>query len=308
MRPFCLSLSLALCAGAAAAAPLDDSAAKFTALQALEGRVAAVAWRITSANADLCPAKGPQTGLTLHEAQQYAPESRVEAVRFFHLVDAPAVMAVAPGSPAQQAGLRVGDAITALNGVSMRNGAAGPESYDGVRRALAAIDAALQQGPVVLTVSRGAGRPERLTLRPTIGCDYEVQLIPSPKMEASADGQVVSVSTALARYAATDDELAVVIGHEMAHNVLQHSQNRTGSQRNRERAADYVGLYLTARAGYDVTVAEGFWRRFGDDNWRARLGIITHPSPTARSKAVAHAAEEIARKGAAGEPLVPEPL
>ncbi len=118
---------------------------------------------------------------------------------------------------------------------------------------------------------------------------------------------MVSVSTALARYAASDEDLALVIGHEMAHNVLRHSEKRAGRPRSRERAADHAGLYLTARAGYDIGGADAFWRRFGDDNWRARLGVLTHPSPTARSKAIAETAAEIARKRAAGEPLVPSP-
>lgn len=304
-----LVLGIALCTGTAGARPHDE-ATEFAALQALETRLAAVAWRLTSANTELCPATGPQTGLTLHDARQYAPVSRAAAVRFFHLTDAPAVMAVAPGSPAERAGLKAGDGITAVNGAALRDPAPadGPASYAGVERALTWIDLALKRGPAMLTVPRGGERPERLALQPQAGCDYEVQLVPSSKMEANADGRVVSVSTALVRYAASDDDLALVVGHEMAHNVLRHRENRKGSSRSRERAADRVGLYLTARAGYDISGADAFWRRFGDDNWRARLGVLTHPSPTARSKAIAQTAEEIARKRAAGEPLVPQGL
>lgn len=301
-----LALCIALCAGAAAAKPVADAAAEFTALQTLEARVAAVAWRLTSANTELCPATGPQTGLTLHDAWQYAPSSRAAAVRFFQLTDAPAVMAVAPGSPAESAGLKAGDAIAAVNRASLRDPspADAPESYAGVERALTWIDLALKRGPAVLTVPRD-GEDQKLTLQPVVGCDYEVQLVPSSRMEANADGRVVTVTTALVRYAASDDDLALVVGHEMAHNVLRHAENRRGGQRARERAADRVGLYLTARAGYDISGADAFWRRFGDDNWRARLGVLTHPSPTARSKAIAKEAAEIARRRAAGEPLVP---
>lgn len=303
-----LSLCAALSACAATAAPVTDAATEFTALQALEARVAAVAWRLTSANTELCPDTGPQTGLTLHDARQYAPESRARAVRHFHLTDAPAVLAVAPGSPADRAGLKPGDVITAVNDASLASPepTGGPASYAGVQRSLALIDAALAQGPATLTVPRG-GEARRLTLRPVTGCDYEAQLIPSPAMEASSDGRVVSLTTALARYAASDEDLALVIGHEMAHNVLRHRDNRADSSRDRERAADRVGLYLTARAGYDISRAGDFWRRFGDDNWRARLGVLSHPSPTARSRAVTAVAQEIARERAAGQPLVPAP-
>ena len=308
MRIAGLTLSIALCACPAAARPISDTAAEYAALRALEARVAAVAWRLTTANTELCPHKGPQTGLTLHDARQYAPETRADAERYFNLTDAPSVMAVAPGSAADRAGARPGDAIVELNGQSLRGAGpvTGPASYAGVERSLALIDAALKRGPAMITLARGA-EELRGPMQPVIGCDYEVQLIPSPRLEASANGRVVSVTTALARYAATDDDLALVVGHEMAHNVLRHRENRRGSSRSRERAADRVGLYLTARAGYDISRAAEFWRRFGDDNWRARLGVLTHPSPTARSRAVAAAAEEIARKRAAGDPLVPNP-
>jgi hypothetical protein len=305
MRAAALSLCLALSA-CATSVPETDAATEFAALQALEARVAAVAYRLTTANTELCRDRGPQTGLTLHDAQQYSPADRAEAVRFFHLTDAPAVMAVAPDSPAGRAGLRAGDVITAVNGQSLHGPAPidGPASYQGVARALSWIEGALRQGPAVLSVPRG-GETLSLTLQPARGCAYQVQLVPSPSMTASADGRVVSLTTALARYAARDEDLAVVIGHEMAHNLLQHRLNAAGSSRSRERAADRVGLYLTARAGYDITGASDFWRQFGDDSWRARLGVLTHPSPTARSQAVAATAAEIAARRAAGEPLVP---
>ncbi|HEX5776143.1 MAG TPA: M48 family metallopeptidase [Caulobacteraceae bacterium] len=306
MRFAALALSVALSACAATAEPRADAAAEFAALQALEARVAAVAWRLTNANTELCPDKGPQTGLTLHDAWQYAPESRAQAVRYFQLTDAPAVMAVAPGSPADSAGLRPGDVITSVNGASLRSPEpiGGPASYADVQRSLAWIDAGLSEGPAVLAAQRG-GEARQLTVQPVIGCDYEVQLIPSPQLEASADGKVVSLTTGLARYAERDEDLALVIGHEMAHNVLRHRANPTGSSRSREREADRVGLYLTARAGYDISHAADFWRRFGDDNWRARLGVLTHPGPTARSRALAPVIAEIEARRAAGQPLTP---
>lgn len=306
MRLVSLTLSVALCACATAAQPPADAATEFAALQALEARVAAVAWRLTAANTPLCPDTGPQTGLTLHDALQYAPETRAAAVRYFHLTDTPAVMAVAPGSPAERAGLETGDVITSVNGASLASPepTEGPASYAGVQRSLAWIDAALEQGPAILTVPRGVEQ-RALTLQPVTGCDYEVQLIPSPRIEASSDGRVVSLTTALARYAATDEDLALVIGHEMAHNVLRHRANPTGSSRDREREADRVGLYLTARAGYDISRAGDFWRRFGADNWGATLGILTHPSARSRAEALERIVAEIEARRAADAPLAP---
>jgi len=292
-------------AASAGAEPIDDALA---ALRAGDARVAAVAWRLTTANTDLCPAKGPQSGLVLHDALGYGPETRAAAVRDFHLIGAPAVLAVVKGSPADAAGLQPDDALLAVNGTNLEaplpslSAPAGAAQIETARRVL---DTALSQGPATLSVARGGERRE-VRLSAVAGCAYQVQLLPSSERRGSSDGVRVSVTTALARYAERDEDLAVIIGHEMAHNLLRHQAERTGSSRSRERAADYVGLYLAARAGYDISGASEFWRRFGADDWRARFGILTHPSPTARSRALAAAAAEIARKQATGEPLVPD--
>ena len=112
--------------------------------------------------------------------------------------------------------------------------------------------------------------------------------------------------------------LALVLGHEFAHDALHHRQrlDRLGlarrslgdlgstppSLRLAEREADYVGLYLTARAGYDISQAPEFWRQFpavdGDFGW-------SHPDTAERGASLAAARDEILRKRGAGQPLVP---
>ena len=114
--------------------------------------------------------------------------------------------------------------------------------------------------------------------------------------------------------------LALVLGHEFAHDLLHHRQrldrvgvargvlgelgSTPGSLHAAEREADYVGLYLTARAGYDISHAPDFWRRFprtgGDLGW-------SHPDPDQRVAALAATRDEIEAKIARGEPLLPNP-
>ena len=305
MRGAVLVLSLALAACASVSPPTDE-ATPFAQLQALEQRLAAAAFRLTTANAALCDSRAPQTGMTIHDALQYGPGARAGAVRYFRLTDAPAVMAVAPDSPADRAGLKAGDAITTVNGRSLRSPVPidAPVGYEGVARAWSLIGAELARGPATLSVTR-AGQALELTLEPVDGCDWQTQLVPSGTINAFSDGRVVSLTTALTRYAARDDELAAVVGHEMAHNLLRHAAHPVGSRRDRERQADRVGLYLTARAGYDISGASAFWRRFGEDSWQARLGMLTHPGSDSRSHALAVVGSEIEAKRAAGQPLVP---
>jgi hypothetical protein len=72
-----------------------------------------------------------------------------------------------------------------------------------------------------------------------------------------------------------------------------------------ESQADYVGLYLTARAGYDISGAGAFWRRLARDHGDPWYDRWDHPSAAARSRALDAAREEIAAKIKAGAPLIP---
>ena len=139
-------------------------------------------------------------------------------------------------------------------------------------------------------------------------------------MSASADGRHVFISTAMVDYAQSDDMLALALGHEFAHDLLRHHDRldqvgiarktlgdlgaTPGSLWLAEKEADYVGLYLSARAGYDVSEAPEFWRRFpkvaGELSW-------SHPDADERAAALAATRDEIQAKARNGQPLIPNP-
>ena len=63
-----------------------------------------------------------------------------------------------------------------------------------------------------------------------------------------------------------------------------------------------VGLYLAARAGYDVSRAPDIWRRLDAEfSGRSR----DHPTSDARFEAMSATAAEIAAKREASEKLIP---
>lgn len=293
-------------------------------LRQQDGRVAAVSFRLNVANLELCADKALLPGMMLHHALQYGRDIRPVAMRHFGLTGRPSVLTVAPGGPADQAGIQAGDSLVAIDGVDFADvgdlpGKAGP-TYDATLRAREQLNKALADGVGALTVER-AGRRMTVTLTPVAGCAYEAQLIPSEDLNASADGQRIFITTALVRYAVTDDQLAVVLGHELGHNVMKHRARITGGGpaaavlgnggttwrglMTVEREADYVGLYLMARAGYDYGSARDFWRQYGADYGLSRYAMISHPGSLERAANMAATADEIRRKQAAGEPLVP---
>lgn len=321
------ALGVAACGGSQASAPLSeagaaDAANRLSSLTDLDQAVARVAWRLSESNADLCPVVRQSAGWALHAANQYSTELRPVAEQRFGLRgDLPGVLAAPPGSPADRAGLRTGDLIVAVAGAPLNEGSRqAPPRYAGLAANIARLDDALSRGPAALTVQRGDARLN-LTLTPRRACGYEVQLDPSDELNAQADGRRLFISTAMARFAASDDELAIILGHELAHNVLgHHSWSETGGAGrkvverdcertlcggDKERQADRTGLYLMARAGYQPGVAAPFWRRFGESNWAVRFPQLSHASAGTRARRLEAVQAEIEALIATGRPLQP---
>tara|TARA_R110002167_G_scaffold18451_6_gene69028 strand:- start:1847 stop:2854 length:1008 start_codon:yes stop_codon:yes gene_type:complete len=307
--------------GGADQAKSDDPAARLEALVALDRRVAAVGYRLTTANVDLCASRRDVAGWTLHAASQYSDALRpIAEARFGLEGDLPGVLAVASESPASKAGLAAGDLLIRVNGMALLRGdTSGPPTHDGLAGNVDRLDRALAGGPVTLEVRRG-DTSRTVIMQPVVACSSVFQVDPSDEYNARADGKGVFISSTMAAYAASDEDLAMILGHELAHNVLQHHPSPEplgephdipatalppGDLRTAERDADRVGLYLAVRAGFDMTGAPAFLRRFGADNWRVRYAQIGHASAEVRARALEDTQAEIAAQRAAGQPLRP---
>lgn len=327
-------LVLAVDSSASPALAADQSRAEelengLRALQAADLRIATIAFRLATANRDLCRTNVPLPGFVLANLDQYSGEFRPAAGRLFNIGEAPTVTALVPGGPAEQAGLAVGDRIMAVNGASLidadgdgRKRRPSRADYDSLGRGVERIDGALASGPATLTIERQGGM-RTLTLVPVQGCPAAIQLLPSGKRDAGADGRMISLTTGMFDFTRNDDELATVIGHELAHNGLEHrlvldakdvkrgllgqfGKNATRI-RQTECEADHVGIYYMARAGYDISGVPDFYRRLGRIYDLGPLSDRTHPSGRKREEAAQRTLDEIAAKREQGLPLVPVP-
>ena len=313
-------------ASASATSPVSEPSnaeARLSRLTELDQRVARVAWQLSRANVQLCPVVRNSAGWALHSANQYSLELRpLTLFRFSLRGDLPGILSAPEGSPSSQAGLRSGDLIVAVNHDALSVGTLNrPAQFAGMEANLGRLDAALAAGPIDLTVERDL-TTRTVRLQPVLTCGYDVQLNPSDELNARADGRRLFISTALAQFAQTDDELALILGHELAHNVLHHrhwneegGEGRTVVDRecdsrlceagSHEQQADRVGLFLMARAGYDPGVAAPFWRRFGASNWRVRYPQLAHASAGTRAQRLEAVEREIAVLAASNRPLLP---
>jgi hypothetical protein len=283
-------------------------AAGSTTLRQDDLRVGLVAYRLALAGAPLCAERYPLTGLLYHHLAEYEPADRKLMAARYGLDRGPGILTVMAGTPAERAGLVAGDVLLAVNGRPLPSGASAAAEPKRERwRRLAdeaedEIEAALRQGPADLRVLR-QGREIPLRLGSIPACLGRVRLARSTQVNAFATGRTVVMTVAMLDFLRSDDELAVVLGHELAHNIFHHRAIRTeeGILRGlglkpsavwkREEAADRFGLRLMAAAGYDLDSAIPFWRRYlGKYDWFPQI-FRSHPSLGAREKI---AAEEIA--------------
>jgi hypothetical protein len=271
-------------------------------------RVGLVAYRLALAGSASCPERYPLTGLLYHHLAEYEPGDRPLMVRRYGLDRGPGVLTVIAGTPAARAGLVAGDVLLAVNGRPLPTGAsllAEPKRERWRRLADEAedeLETALRQGPAELRVLR-EGRELSLRLGSIPACLGRVRLARSTQVNAFATGRTVVMTVAMLGFLKNDDELAVVLGHELAHNIFHHRQMRNeegvlhglgikpSAVWKREEAADRFGLRLMAAAGYDLDAAIPFWRRYlGKYDWFPQI-FRSHPSLAAREKI---AADEIA--------------
>lgn len=313
-----LTLIYATMIVAPAGARVADGASPYAALAAMEARVAAIGFRLTTANAGWCPARQPQFGWLWGDPRLYAKSDRAAALVTYDAdkTDAPFAAAVAPDSPAARAGLRVGTPVHGLNGALLP-----PDIGADAFARISALETALAALPVDRPLTLATGDGQSIDIQPVTGCASDFRLEARDRPAGAANGRLVLISYGLALFAEDDAELAAAVAHELAHNILRHRERLDaagvdrglGKQfgrsarlfRQTEVEADRLSVWLLAGAGYDPAAAARFWTRFGQREGRPLFQAGTHPRWRDRVATLEAEAAAIAAARAAGAPLDP---
>lgn len=165
--------------------------------------------------------------------------------------------------------------------------------------------------------------PQAAVFRPdALSWQWEVNLESRNELNAycAPGGKIMFFTGIINQLKLSDDEIAAIMGHEMAHALREHGRERVSQAyaqqagmsllaaltninaqqaavlqtattlgltlphgRGQESEADVIGLEILARAGYDPRASVSLWQKMGAANKGSRPAFLsTHPSSSQR--------------------------
>ena len=241
-----------------------------------------IAWKIMRENRDFCDnAKINAFGIMVSSSLELDAKMRKS---FFAAApdynnerkmkdDFAMIVSVAKDSPAYRAGIYEGDIIVAINNENYSS-----SNYKNSLRIAA------ENSNLKLSILRNSSE-YNFNLNSEVICGYPVQPMISPIPNAYADGSKIFITIATLDFIKDDQELAFLIGHELAHNIVHYEGkglpevdglplplDDTPSIRNisdvfifhsgaKEIEADMLGVEYVLRAGFKQDKAANYFRR-----------------------------------------------
>lgn len=223
-----------------------------------------------------------------------------------------AVAFVCSNSPAEKAGLRAGDIITAIGRYKVYD-------YYTLRKALRILH---PNHNVIFEIERNGQMQELLINVGELPLDVRFKMVDQQEVNAGVTPNAVLVTYGLMRFIKSEDELAIILGHELAHITQGHLAKRFGTDllsliigialgygaesissgsgdivmqgvaqafsasfsREFEREADFYGIIYAHRAGFDISAGIEVWERFAIEVPKSmvRNFFSTHPTSVER--------------------------
>lgn len=199
------------------------------------------------------------------------------------------VIGVIDSFVANVAGVKPGDVIKEINGKKIKE-------LDQIK---------FESGKDTKIVIERGGANQQLAVKPIEMSYIRINTIASGVVNAYAKINKIEFTTGMVHFFKNDDELAIVMGHELAHLISNHISESisvgalygiagllTGPfapltfkslyapySRDNEREADYLGLIYANKAGYDIGKGVDLWKRFALEmpKSRSKSFFRSHP-------------------------------
>lgn len=240
-------------------------------------RLAGTEYRLRVAAGPVCKQQFAETGLVIDFILSYNSSTQNVVRAAIGMGDLPMVIGVVNGSPAALSDVRAGDTILEINGTAMSRIIQDSPDAGLLPEQLRNSIAQTPDGQVVNLVLDRQGERITTSITPVRLCGTHFLLKPGSGSIAWSDGYTVAIGGKLMNSVNTEDELALVAGHELAHVIYGDEDARSLAERRKmEDRADLLGADLARCAGYDVTTGLAFWRRFNAKDWLRWMRDPTH--------------------------------
>ena len=301
--------------------------------------VKSIGFKINSVNADICNKTDFNSGLTFANENVMG----LKIAKFFpskiNLGSQVSIINIVKNSPADKAGLALGDIILEVEGYTF------PEGRNALKKISKHFKNIEEKKIKKIKIDRN-GEILTFDINQTKICNYPIIFTQDKIVNAYADGKSIIMTQGMVDYARDDNEIAMVIAHELAHNdrghldamkkntlimgsigfvldlmTIYYSGGTAGGDaentemwskigRNAysvefEKDADYGGVYYAYRAGYDISQVKNFWERIGSENPKQIAISSTHPATSERYLQIDKTVKEINKKKNDGLTLVP---
>jgi len=270
------------------------------------------------------------SGIVVHSSKNYKKEDLPILTKKYRIEDFPTILYVHPDFGAYSAGLKVNDRIIEINKRKVKN-------EEDISKIMNEIGE--KEEKVEFVIDRN-GEILSFNVPLTKICPFSFVLYSDPQIgdsiNAFTDGKTIYVTPGLLRFIQSDTELAFVLSHEIAHAILEHVQKTLGNRilgtivdiaiivatgvntqgvfgnlaslvfsKEFEKEADYLGTYIAAVSGYDVSDAPNFWRKMAAEYPGSTKDVFlaTHPSSPERYILIEKTVKEIKEKIEKGLPL-----
>ena len=107
------------------------------------------------------------------------------------------------------------------------------------------------------------------------------RIVNKNEINAYTDGKKVVIFRGMLEFCKNDSEVAMILGHELAHKMLKHTDYSDFTENKEELTvaeanADKMGAVYMLKAGYDICKGRELWKRLEHDKGNYQNG--THPN------------------------------